>query len=106
MLSEETDNDSPEKYQLYQNYPNPFNPRTTIEYYLPEHSFLTLKVVDALGKEVITLINEEQKSGSYKVTFDVSSINPRLASGIYFYRLSAIGKSNDFIQSKKMIYLK
>jgi hypothetical protein len=96
----------PNKYELYQNYPNPFNPTTTIEYYLPEQSFLTLKVFDALGREVKTLVNEEQKSGSHKVTFDVSSSSSndgrRMASGIYIYQL----KAGDYIETKKMLLLR
>ncbi|MCJ7554886.1 MAG: hypothetical protein MUO34_13500, partial [Ignavibacteriaceae bacterium] len=46
---------NPYEYNLSQNYPNPFNPRTTIEYQIPELSFVKIKVYDVLGSEVSTL---------------------------------------------------
>ena len=67
--------------QLYQNYPNPFNPSTTIQYQIPELSFVTLKVYDVLGNEIEALVNEEKTIGSYEVEFDAS----RLPSGVYFF---------------------
>jgi len=85
-------------YQLKQNYPNPFNPVTTINYQIPELSFVTLKVYDVLGSEVAILVNEEKPIGRYEVEFDGSE----LTSGIYFYKLQA----GNFIETKKMILLK
>ncbi len=85
-------------YQLKQNYPNPFNPVTTINYQIPELSFVTLKVYDVLGSEVAILVNEEKLIGRYEVEFDGSE----LTSGIYFYKLQA----GDFIETKKMILIK
>jgi len=94
------DNYSPsiKTYILTQNYPNPFNPSTTIEYQLPEMSFVTIKVYDILGREVATLVNEEKPMGSYEVQF----ISNGLTSGIYFYQL----KAGDFVETKKMILLR
>ena len=89
---------SPSEYQLYQNYPNPFNPSTVISYQIPVSSNVTLKVYDALGNEVVTLVNEFRPAGSY--TFEFDAVN--LPSGIYFYKLS----SSDFVETKKMILLK
>ena len=84
---------------LYQNYPNPFNPKTTIEYEVPEKSFVTIKIYDILGREVQTLVNNEEKvRWRYKVTFDAST----LASGVYFYRIQA----GSFVETKKMVVLK
>ena len=83
---------------LYQNYPNPFNPTTMIEYSLPTSSHVTLKVYDVLGREVVTLKNENQFAGKHSVQFNAS----RLASGIYFYVLVA----DNFTVSKKMSILK
>ena len=93
----------PEVYALYQNYPNPFNPVSKIKYDIPELSFVTIKVYDVLGSEIITLVNEEKPIGSYEVEFNSHSGSVRnLTSGIYFYRLRA----NEFTQVKKMILLK
>jgi len=89
-------------FNLKQNYPNPFNPSTTISYQLSALSKVTLKVYDILGKEVKTLINKEQPAGNYKVNFNVS----KFGSGVYFYRLTANGKKNNFVQTKKMILLR
>jgi hypothetical protein len=88
----------PAKHELAQNYPNPFNPSTTIRYELPTDGFVTLKVFDLLGREVATLVNEEQKADYHKVTFDAS----RLASGVYFYRLQA----GQFTAVKRLMVLK
>lgn len=89
----------PDNFTLNQNYPNPFNPSTVISYQLSTASFVTLKVFDILGREIVTLVNKEQSAGSYSFTFDASG----LASGIYLYRISA-GQS--FIVTKKMTLLK
>jgi hypothetical protein len=88
----------PVEYALHQNYPNPFNPSTTIRYALPQKSFVTLKVYDALGQEVATLVNEEQEPGNKEVVFTAT----HLASGIYFYRLRA----GSFSASSKMLLTK
>lgn len=85
-------------FQLFQNYPNPFNPNTTIRYEIPERSFVTIKVYNVLGKEIATLVNEEKPNGNYEVNFKANG----LASGIYYYRITA----GDFSQTKKMILLK
>ncbi|MBD3342234.1 MAG: choice-of-anchor D domain-containing protein, partial [Candidatus Lokiarchaeota archaeon] len=73
----------PANFQLFQNYPNPFNPVTTIKFSLPRASVVTLKVVDVLGREVSTLLNEKRQPGIYEVVFNTEE----LQSGIYIYRL-------------------
>lgn len=88
----------PTNYYLLQNYPNPFNPSTVIKYQILELSFVTLKVYDVLGNEVVTLANEEKHIGTHAVEFNASA----LPSGIYFYRLQA----GPFVETKKMILLK
>jgi hypothetical protein len=85
-------------FQLFQNYPNPFNPSTKIQYVIPEHQFITLKVYDILGKEIATLENEEKDAGYYSVDFNSSN----LATGVYIYKI----KAGNFVQSKKMLLLK
>ncbi|HSP89110.1 MAG TPA: glucoamylase family protein [Ignavibacteriaceae bacterium] len=92
------ENEIPVKYELKNNYPNPFNPTTNIEFNIANYSLVTLKIFDALGKEIAVLLNEEKNPGVYKITFD----GKELSSGIYFYVLNAGGK----IFSKKMCLIK
>ncbi len=91
-------NKIPDKFTLYQNYPNPFNTTTTIKFDLPIPSFVTLKVYDLLGEEIISLINEQKIAGKYEVNFNASS----LSSGIYIYHLNA----NNQIATKKLVLIK
>ena len=104
--SVEEDNQLPTMFSLEQNYPNPFNPSTKIKYYIPDLSFVTLKVYDVLGNEVSTLVDEEKPVGSYEVVFDAT----KLPSGVYFYQLNAgppsAGSGQSFIETKKMLLLK
>jgi hypothetical protein len=88
----------PSNYELKNNYPNPFNPETKIGFLVPDFGFVSLKVFDALGREVATLVNANKSAGEYEVVFSPGN----LSSGIYFYQLRA-GK---FIQTRKMILLK
>lgn len=92
------ENTIPNNFSLGQNYPNPFNPTTNIEYKLLSNEFVTLKIYDVLGKEIKSLVNDEKKAGTYKVTLDTSN----LTSGVYFYIL----KAGDFTETKKMMFLK
>ena len=92
----------PAKYNLSQNYPNPFNPTTKINYELPKDSRVNISVFDILGREVMSLVNQEQKAGYYTVTTDAKN----LASGTYFYRLIAKSSEKDFVMSKKMCIVK
>ncbi len=94
----ETATNLPQKFQLQQNYPNPFNPTTVISYTIPKSSFVTLKVYNALGQEVATLVNGVKSANTYNVQFDASG----LASGIYIYQL----KTGNNISSKKMVLMK
>jgi len=102
-------------FSLSQNYPNPFNPSTKIKFTVPtpptssplakgrtEEGFVTLKVYDVLGNEIVTLVNEEKQAGEYEVEFNTESNIRHPASGIYFYQL----KAGSFVETKKMILLK
>jgi hypothetical protein len=89
---------SPVSFHLSQNFPNPFNPITTIRYQVPETGKVTLKLYDVLGNEIATLVNEEKSFGKYEITFFAGS----LPSGAYFYQL----KTNEFVETKKMILMK
>jgi Arylsulfotransferase (ASST)/Secretion system C-terminal sorting domain len=88
----------PSNFIASQNYPNPFNPITTIKYMLPRDGYVTLKIYDILGREIKTLISENQKADTYILEFNAQN----LSSGIYFYKLVA----NGFIESKKMILVR
>ncbi|MBS1515605.1 MAG: T9SS type A sorting domain-containing protein [Bacteroidetes bacterium] len=88
----------PENYSLMQNYPNPFNPVTKINFSIPKSGNAVLKVFNSSGMEVETLVNQNLTAGTYSVDFG----NSNLASGIYFYTLSAGG----FKETKKMMLVK
>lgn len=88
----------PTAFALEQNYPNPFNPATIITYNVPMAGKVKLEVFDILGRNVATLIDQEQEVGQYKVDFDGS----KLSSGVYVYRLSSQGVQ----LTKKMMLMK
>jgi len=91
------------EFSLLQNYPNPFNPTTTISFTIPnvvdaKFASTTLKVFDILGREITTIVNDNKTAGTYKIIFNASD----LPSGVYFYQL----KSNNYLETKKMILMK
>jgi len=88
----------PKYFELHQNYPNPFNPTTTFEFALPHSGFVTLKIYNILGEEVMALVSESLTAGNYTYKWDAGS----LPNGIYFYRIQA----RDFVDMKKMILIK
>lgn len=101
--------------QLWQNFPNPFNPETGIRYQLPGTSDVRLTVYDMLGREVSVLVNERREAGVHEVRFNAAG----LASGVYFYRMSAaplprhsdgaqggVGTAGLFTQTRKLLLLK
>ncbi|HMS63979.1 MAG TPA: FlgD immunoglobulin-like domain containing protein [Ignavibacteria bacterium] len=99
----------PSGFSMDQNYPNPFNPNTKIRYSIPENNFVELKVYDAMGQMVQTLVNETQTAGTYEVNFDAQNVNGiALSSGIYYYKLSAgsAGNAGSFVETKRMLMLK
>lgn len=101
-------------YSLFQNFPNPFNPKTVISYQLAVNNVVKLNVYDALGNEVVTLVNGKQNVGSYSVEFSGEG----LPSGVYFYKLVVsssnslvVSSSNqletgDSVETKRMVLLK
>lgn len=88
----------PANYVLEQNYPNPFNPTTNIHFSLPKDGNVSLKIYNMLGSVVQNCINGFVKKGTYNIEVDGSN----LASGVYFYTL----KTNDFMETKKMMLVK
>ncbi|MDR3666001.1 MAG: FISUMP domain-containing protein [Ignavibacteriaceae bacterium] len=89
---------SPDKFELLSAYPNPWNPTTTIRYQVPINIQVKIKVFDALGREVSTLVNEVKQAGIYEVILNGKG----LASGIYYYQM----KAGNFIGTKKIILIK
>jgi hypothetical protein len=94
----ENDIKSPSGFSIEQNYPNPFNSATTIKYKVTEPGFVSLKVVDVMGTEVASLVNEQKLKGDYSIVWDASG----LESNVYFCKLQS-GRS---YVVKKMLLLK
>ncbi|QOJ28303.1 MAG: T9SS type A sorting domain-containing protein [Ignavibacteriales bacterium] len=96
----------PMTFGLSQNYPNPFNPTTKIQYQVPADARVTLELFDVTGQRVASLVNAELTAGYY--AFDLSAGSYGLASGIYFYRMTAVemGSGKNFVETKKMVMLK
>ena len=94
---QQPDGTIPTEYALRQNYPNPFNPSANIQFALPKSSFVSLKVFDALGRELTTLLSQELGPGYFTIRW-----NANVSSGLYFYRLRA----GDYVETRKMILLR
>jgi hypothetical protein len=93
----------PAEFALKQNFPNPFNPQTVIRYALPRGTSVELTVYNILGEKVRTLVNQSQKAGSHRVTWDGrNDIGLSVTSGIYVYQL----KADNFRRSMKMLLLR
>ena len=93
----------PKIFHLFQNYPNPFNPKTTIKYQLLKVSKVELIIYNILGQKVKTLVDDVKQPGYYALTWDgTNNYGQRVSSGIYIYHL----KTDRFIQTKKMVFLK
>jgi hypothetical protein len=88
----------PEYFTLYQNYPNPFNPTTNITYSIPTNSKVVIKIYNITGREVETIENSVRSAGTYTITFDAK----QMASGVYFYKLTA----NNHSAAKKFVLMK
>jgi hypothetical protein len=93
------------QFKLAQNYPNPFNPMTRIGYELIKPVKVTLRIYDMRGREVKTLINEDQTAGPKFVLWDGRDNwgNP-VSSGVYIYRIQ-MGDSAIPV-SRKMILIR
>lgn len=98
LAVDDNNNITPSEYSLEQNYPNPFNPSTTIQFSIPEQSFVTLEIFNTLGEKVTTLVSKELNAGNHKYEWSPET----QPGGIYFYKLS----TNSFQQTKKLVLLK
>jgi len=93
----------PQTFYLMQNYPNPFNPSTLIRYSVISPTFVSLKVYDILGKEVKTLVQQQQAGGVYEVNWNGDDMaGNNVSTGVYFYKI----KAGDYSETKKMILLR
>lgn len=99
-----TSGNQPVVYSLQQNYPNPFNPTTNIEFTLANDAYVTVKVFNLLGQEVVTLLNNEEFSaGAQTIEFNAAN----MPSGVYFYRINVSNNGQEIFQDiKKMVLLK
>ena len=95
------DSQVPATFQLSQNYPNPFNPSTTIEFQLPERSFVKLVIFNTLGQEIETLVSEEKGAGTHQIVWNAGEF----PSGIYLYRLDARSTTFGSLTSEKKMLL-
>ena len=86
------------EFSLPQNYPNPFNPTTTIKYSVPEEQFVSIKLYNSLGQEIVAIVEGVKQAGFYQIKFDASY----LPSGIYFCNM----KSRNIFNAQKMILQK
>ncbi len=91
-------NHLPKTFSLDQNFPNPFNPKTKIFYSIPISQYISLKVYDVRGNEIVSLVNQKQNAGNYSVEFDGTNYS----SGVYFYKID----TGDFLGIRKMILIK
>lgn len=97
----------PKNFEMSQNYPNPFNPTTRVDYQLAEDAHVVVEVYNITGQKVAQVLNEQQAAGYYTMQVN-SNITSSLASGIYLYRIAAVGNTSDakFVSIKKMILMK
>ncbi len=94
---------TPRQYSLTQNRPNPFNPGTQISYALPQGGNVTLVIYNVIGQTVRVIVDGYEGPGYRQVDWDGTDQSGReVASGVYFYRLSADG----FSEIRKMVKLR
>jgi hypothetical protein len=96
-------NKIPNIYQLNQNYPNPFNPSTKIEFHISNQENIKIKIFDINGRLIRNILDENRNAGNYSIEWNgKNDAGELVSSGTYFYQLQA----GDFVQTKKLIYLK
>lgn len=102
-VSNEEEGGIPSTFELLGNYPNPFNPTTTVQFDLPEAAEVTIKLVDMLGREALTIPASNFQAGArHRVEVDASS----LASGVYVYQVKARGVQQTYVKTATMTLIK
>lgn len=92
----------PDKFELLQNFPNPFNPSTTFKFGLKENAKVKISLLNLIGEEIITLLDEEKEAGYH--SFELNAGN--LASGVYLCKLDAKSAAQSFTQVRKIVLMK
>ncbi len=92
------------QFELFQNYPNPFNSSTVIKFKIVDDSYVSLKIYDLLGREVVEFFKGRLKPGEYKEVFDGRDLN----SGVYFYSLELLNEVDNtlYTDTKKFLIIK
>ncbi len=94
---------APVRFEISQNYPNPFNPTTEIRFALPQREKVVVRIYNALGQRIITLLSAEREAGWHSLTWDGrNEAGQPVSSGIYFYTVNA----GPYRGLKKMMLLK
>lgn len=95
--------DIPKSYAMYQNYPDPFNPTTTVRFDLKEPSTVVLDVFNTLGQKIMEQNYGSMNAGTYNENMNLDPF----ASGVYFYRINAVGNDGQkFVSMKKLVLMK
>jgi hypothetical protein len=90
-------------FRLSQNCPNPVVCYTEIQYSILQESNVQLQIYDASGRQIITLVDENQRSGNYRVSWNIHNISEKqLPNGVYFFQL----KAGSYTETKKLIVLR
>ena len=93
----------PGEFALHPNFPNPFNPTTMIAYDLPNASDVQLNIYDLMGRNINTVVNQNQSAGRHFVTWNaIDFLGNQVSAGVYIYRLQA----GNMISTRKMILMK
>ena len=90
-------------FPLFQNYPNPFNSETIIQYHVPVKSNVSLKIFNAIGQEVQTLVDDEILPGNHLIHWNGKNYDDiEMSAGVYLYQICIDG----FYYTKKMLLLR
>lgn len=95
----------PGEFVLHQNYPNPFNPSTKISYNIPSSSSVKIEIFSITGEKIASIVSGVQEAGYY--TVELNSVLLNIASGVYFYRMTAVDNyGKQFTDTKKLLLMK
>jgi len=98
---------NPDKFSLNPACPNPFNPQTTITYGIPNKSIVNLTIYDLLGREIKTIVNQEQETGYYNsIWYGKDKNGKSVPSGMYLFRIIAVSDNKTFIRTNKLVFLR